>query len=125
MGRSADLAWFPVILDEMESDDAEMRFEATMAAGSLGDERAIAKLSELSLDSDAEVQEAAITALGQIGGSAAREVLLNIASEQSHPRVLEAVRDALAEADFIEDPLGFRMYLDRSVAEDAGEEDDE
>jgi hypothetical protein len=39
--------------------------------------------------------------------------------------VLEAVSDALAEADFIEDPLGFRMYLDQSVAEDVDEEDDE
>ncbi|TAK64389.1 MAG: phycocyanin alpha phycocyanobilin lyase [Dehalococcoidia bacterium] len=125
MGRSADLAWLPIVFDEMDSDDAEMRFEAAMAAGSLGDERAISKLGELSLDADAEVQEAAITALGQVGGPAAREALLNIASGQSDPRVLEAVRDALAEADFIEDPLGFRMYLDRSVAEDAEEEDDE
>jgi HEAT repeat protein len=125
MGRSADLAWLPVVLDEMESDDAEMRFEAATAAGSLGDEHAISKLGELSLDLDAEVQEAAITALGQIGGSAAREALLNIASGESDPRILEAVRDAFAEADFVEDPLGFRMYLDRSVAEDAEEEDDE
>lgn len=125
MGRNADPAWLSVILEEMESEDAEMRFEAVMAAGSLGDERAIPKLGELSLDADAEVQEAAITALGQIGGSTARETLLNIASDQSDPRLLEAVRDALAEADFVEDPLGFRMYLDRSVAEDAEEEDEE
>ncbi len=124
MGRSADLAWLPTIFDEMESDDAEMRFEAAAAAGSLGDEQAIPRLAELSLDADAEVQEAAIAALGQIGGAAAREVLLGIAADQSDERVLEAVRDALAEADFIEDPLGFRMYLDRSVAEDADEEEE-
>jgi HEAT repeat protein len=125
MGRSADLAWLPVIFDEMESDDAEMRFEAATAAGSLGDEQALPRLAELSLDADAEVQEAAIAALGQIGGVSAREILLGIAADQSDPRVLDAVRDALAEADFIEDPLGFRLYLDRSVAEDASEEDDE
>ena len=33
MGRNADLAWLPMIIDEMESDDAEMRFEAATAAG--------------------------------------------------------------------------------------------
>jgi hypothetical protein len=35
------------------------------------------------------------------------------------------VSDALSEADFVEDPLGFKTYLDRSVAEDADEDDDE
>lgn len=125
MGRSADTAWLPVVLGEMDSDDPEMRFEAAMAAGSLGDDEAIPRLGELALDADPEVQQAAITALGQIGGSVAREVLLGIAADQSDARVLEAVRDALAEADFVEDPLGFRMYLDRSVAEDASEEDEE
>ncbi len=34
-------------------------------------------------------------------------------------RVLEAVSDALAEADFIEDPLAFKVQLDASVADDA------
>lgn len=125
MGRNADLDWLPTIIDEMGSDDGEMRFEAATAAGGLADEAAIPHLAELTADEDAEVQEAAIASLGLIGGPSARSVLHSVASESSDDRVLEAVRDALAEADFVEDPLGFKMYLDDSVADDASEDDDE
>ena len=125
MGRNADLEWLPMIIEEMESDDAEMRFEAATAAGGIADEGAIPHLSELTADEDAEVQEAAIAALGQIGGSAVRSVLHEVASETSDDRVLEAVSDALAEADFGADPLGFKVRLDASVADDAAEDDDE
>jgi HEAT repeat protein len=109
----------------MQSDDAEMRFEAATAAGSIGDDEAIPHLGELAGDEDAEVQEAAIGALGLIGGPQARSALHSIAAEYSDPRMLEAVTDALSEADFVEDPLGFKMYLDQSVADDADEDDDE
>jgi hypothetical protein len=34
------------------------------------------------------------------------------------------VTDALSEADFVEDPLGVKLYLDRSVAEDTDEDDE-
>jgi HEAT repeat protein len=125
MGRNAEADWLPNVLAEMQSDDAEMRFEAATAAGSIGDEEAIPHLGELAADEDAEVQEAAIGALGLIGGPQARSVLHSIAAEHSDPRVLEAVSDALAEADFVEDPLGFKMYLDQSVADDADEDEDE
>lgn len=124
MGRNADLEWLPIVIQEMESDDPEMRFEAAMAAGALADEEAVSPLAALTADEDAEVQEAAITALGQIGGPAARSVLHTVASEISDPRVLEAVRDALSEAEFIEDPLGFKTYLDQSVAEDTDEDEE-
>ena len=125
MGRNADLAWLPMIIEEMESEDAEMRFEAATAAGGIADEDAIPHLAELTADEDAEVQEAAIAALGQIGGPTARSVLHEVAAESSDGRVLEAVTDALAEADFVEDPLGFKLHLDDSVADDASEDDDE
>ena len=125
MGRNADGIWLPTVLEEMISDDGEMRFEAAVAAGAIGDEDALASLSELAADEDAEVQEAAIASIGQVGGPAARSILHSLAAEHSDERVLEAVSDALAEADFIEDPLGFRMYMDKSVAEDSDDEDDE
>ena len=125
MGRNADVAWLPMITGEMESEDAEMRFEAATAAGGIADEEAIPHLAELTVDEDAEVREAAIGALGQIGGPAARSVLHELAAETSDGRVLEAVSDALAEADFVEDPLGFKLYLEDSVADDASEDDGE
>ncbi len=125
MGRNADTAWLPMIIEEMESEDAEMRFEAATAAGGIADEEAIPHLAELTADEDVEVQEAAISALGQIGGPSSRSVLHDVASETSDERVLEAVTAALAEADFVEDPLGFKIHLDDSVADDASEDDDE
>lgn len=125
MGRNADPEWLPAVLDEMESDDPEMRFEAAAAAGAMEDESAIPSLARLVDDDDAEVQEASIAALGSIGGPLARSVLHAAASEHDDERVLQAISDALSEADFVEDPLGFKMYLDQSVADDADEDDDE
>lgn len=123
MGRSADAEWFPTIMAEMESDDSEMRFEAATAAGALGDEEALSGLARLALDEDAEVQEAAIGAIGEIGGPAARAVLHEIAEHTRDERILEAVTDALSQADFVDDPLGITMHLERSLAEDMDEED--
>jgi HEAT repeat protein len=125
MGRNADTDWLPTIIEQMHSDDGEMRFEAAVAAGGIAEEEAIPELAELASDEDPEVQEAAIGALGQIGGPSARSVLQSIASESDDTRVLEAVTDALAEADFIEDPMALKLYLDQSVADDRDEDEDE
>jgi len=124
MGRSTDAEWLPTILEEMHSDDGEMRFEAAIAAGSIGDEEAIGDLAELADDDDVEVQEAAIGALGDIGGPAARSVLHQIASDTKDERVLEAVSEALAQADFGDDPLGIQVSIGRSMAEDQEDMDD-
>jgi HEAT repeat protein len=123
MGRSADPRWLSAVLDEMESDEAEMRFEAAAAAGSIGDEQAVPALARLTSDEDAEVQETAIQALGEIGGPLARASLHTVAAESDDERVLQAVSDALALADFADDPLGIRLNIERSVAEDLEDED--
>ena len=115
----------PDRLEELHSDDSEMRFEAAMAAGSIAEEDAIADLAELADDEDAEVQEAAIGALGEIGGPAARSALHQIASDSKDERVLEAVSDALSQADFVDDPLGIQVHINRSVAEDEEDRDDD
>ena len=125
MGRSADLEWLPTILEEMESEDPEMRFEAATAAGMIAEEDAVPGLAALTEDDDAEVQEAAISALGQIGGPAARSTLHSIASETRDERILAVVSDALAEADFMEDPLSVQALIDQSLNEERDEEDDE
>lgn len=125
MGRNADLDWLPNVIEEMNSDDPEARFEAATAAGEIADEEAIPDLARLAGDDDPEVQEAAIAALGQIGGPRARDLLHTLASEATDERVLEAVSAALSEADFFEDPLGIRVELERSVAEDMEEADEE
>jgi len=126
MGRSADPDWLPILFDEMVSEDAEMRYEAATAAGEMGDEEAVPQLAELTSDEDGEVQEAAISALGQIGGSAAKSVLQSLVAEYDDDRVLDAVTEALATADFLDDPMAFKLHLDRDDADHGQEgEDDE
>jgi HEAT repeat protein len=63
-------------------------------------------LKPLLEDDDAEVQEAAIAAMGEIGGADAKRALKEM---EDHPelRVREAAAAALEEMEFNEDPLGF------------------
>lgn len=125
MGRNADPGWLPTIIDEMSSEDPELRFEAATAAGTLADETAVPHLLPVVDDDDAEVQEAAIEALGLIGGETARAALQAIASETADERILDAVVDALAIADFTDDPLGVRTRFADPVDPNDDEDFDE
>ncbi len=107
MGRSADVYWLPTVIDELQSDDVEMRYEAAGACGMIEDEEAVPALIELLEDEDAEVREQAIAALGEIGGEDAIEALRAQANSENE-RTREAAQQALEEAEFGDDPLGFR-----------------
>jgi HEAT repeat protein len=110
MGRNCDPVWLPVLFRELASEDPEMRYEAATACGSIGEEASLSHLVPLIEDEDAEVQTAAIVALGAIGGRAARKALEQaLADPREHVR--EAALAALAEADFNDDPLGFRYRM--------------
>jgi HEAT repeat protein len=104
MGRSLDRRWLSTVIAEFESGDAEVRFEAARAGGELGHIDAIPGLSELMLDPDTDVRQAAISALGKIGGPGAVRVL-RAYSESSPPADRELVEDALAEAQMQDDVL--------------------
>jgi HEAT repeat protein len=75
MGRSADTRWTDKAKQELFSINPEMRYEAARACGELQLSVAVSMLEELTEDTDTEVQQAAIWALGQIGGDRAREIL--------------------------------------------------
>ncbi len=75
MGRSADARWEQDVQRELYSTNPEMRYEAARACGELQVSEAVSMLEELAEDTDAEVQQTAIWALGQIGGDRARQVL--------------------------------------------------
>jgi hypothetical protein len=107
MGRSADNHWVSTLLDELQSTDATLRYEAAGALGQIEDAEAVPYLAELLDDEDSEVQEAAIHALGEIGGDEAISILRGRADDPD-PRLAEAIRDALDEAEFGDDPLGLR-----------------
>jgi HEAT repeat protein len=98
MGRSCDAYWLPDVIQQLHSYEAELRYEAAVASGMIGDKRAVSHLSVLMNDMDSEVQEMAIEALGEIGGSEARAVLTR---ELNHPeeRVRTVVREVLSSMD--------------------------
>jgi len=107
MGKSCDLSWLPVLLSELASTDAEVRYEAAGACGELEEEETtVPCLTKLISDPDVDVQMAAIQALGKIGGTTAKECLercLNDASEA----IRQAAEQALNELETKEAPLSF------------------
>jgi len=107
MGRSCNDVWLPIILREIEHPAPEMRHAAVFAAGEIGDERAVQALKRAAIeDPDADVQRAAVHALGEIGGPESRVALKAILYE-GDDSLNEDVEEALAEAAFADDPLGF------------------
>jgi HEAT repeat protein len=106
MGRSLEARWRTIVRSALTSDDPEIRFEAARALGMIGTSDDVAELSELTLEEDTDVRQAAITALGEIGGPGAVRVLRNLAQRASEGDK-EAVDDALDAALLANDPLRF------------------
>lgn len=104
MGKSRSPRWLPNIIEMLESNEEEYRFEAARASGLLGDIRAIPELSELLSDEDVEVRQAAIAALGEIGGNAAIRLLRQLA-EAGDSVDAEVIDEALEQALIDESPL--------------------
>jgi HEAT repeat protein len=99
MGRTADRRWARVILTELASIDAAMRYEAAGAAGELGLLSAVKPLIRLLEDADATVREASALALGKIGGREAKQAL-QACLEASDRALADAATDALDELAF-------------------------
>jgi len=104
MGRNIDSRWEPIVLDELESDNPAMRYEAARAAGEMTLEDALSLLVRMVDDTDTEVRLAAVWALGQIGGKPAAEALAR-ALKSKEPALQEAAREALEEISFSANPL--------------------
>jgi HEAT repeat protein len=100
MGRSTDPYWADLVIGELESVKPEMRYEAAMACGELQLTAATPLLANLVNDPDREVLEAAIWALGQIGGNEARRILYDCYQEADQ-FLREAVEEALAHLEFM------------------------
>ncbi|MBL7063457.1 MAG: HEAT repeat domain-containing protein [Anaerolineae bacterium] len=97
MGRSADPRWARQVRQELFSPNPELRYEAARACGELELDEAVPELAELADDVDLEVQEAALCALGQIGGDEAREILERycLAENEATQAAAEAALDEL------------------------------
>ncbi|MGD8623837.1 MAG: HEAT repeat domain-containing protein [Anaerolineae bacterium] len=109
MGRTCDPRWADTILQEMQSLETAMRYEAALAAGELSLRQAVPDLAQLTEDADQQVQDAAIWALGQIGGAQAKQVLLALYAE-ADDYTREVVEEALAEQALLAGELDFTLY---------------
>jgi HEAT repeat protein len=104
MGRSADARWSDYVKQELFSPSPELRYEAARACGELQLSDTVEPLEELTDDADAEVQEAALWALGQIGGEKAREILQRFCEADSEA-TRAAAEAALDELEFMHGDL--------------------
>lgn len=107
MGHSRESRWLPLILNELQSDEPELRFEAAQAAGMLGLTDALPLLLEAARDEDAEVRHTAISAIGQIGGRGAVRALERLA-EDAGEADLELIDAALEEVETLIEPFEHR-----------------
>jgi HEAT repeat protein len=114
MGKSGNISWLPILLKELASADAEIRYEAAGACGELGEEEAAGYLCELTNDPDLDVRLVAVQALGKIGGPEAKGCLERCLN---HPdeSIQEAAKEALSQLEAEEDPLFLEM---ENLAED-------
>jgi HEAT repeat protein len=104
MGKNCDPCWLPILIKELTSADAEVRYEATGACGELGEDEAVVHLIELTDDIDADVQLAAVQALGKIGGIEAKKHLQKCLNHLSEA-ICQVAAQALHELEVTKEPL--------------------
>jgi len=104
MGRSANRRWAVQVRQEMFSPNPEMRYESARACGEIVLKEAVPDLEELAADADPEVQEAALWALGQIGGERARRILQRYCADDDEA-TRAAAEAAMAEFEFLHGEL--------------------
>ena len=105
MGRNADKRWIPLVLEELDNSNSEIRFEAARASGELEAKGAVNKLIFIiDEDPDLEVQEMAIWALGRIGGDTARQAL-EACLDSDVEALAMAAEESLDELNIFDDDL--------------------
>jgi HEAT repeat protein len=112
MGRSADPYWCKLLLKELDNPNPELRFEAARACGELEASVAVSRLAQMAFDDpDREVQEAAVWALGHIGGRQARQAL-EACYESDDEFLSQVAADVLDNMDLLGDNVSIPLYED-------------
>lgn len=120
MGRTANQRWGKIILEMLDSDDPELRFEAARAAGELELKAALTPLINLLDDSDSETRMAAVWSLSQIGGEGIQDALEQLYDEIEDEDEADFIDLALENLMFTEDLQSFSL-----LELPADEDDDE
>ena len=102
MGRSANPAWRPEILQELHHPSPRVRAMAAHAAGELELHDAAQPLVELLEDVSDEVKHVAIWSLGQLGGDTARTALEETQASAPDPETVKKADEALENLAFLE-----------------------
>jgi HEAT repeat protein len=122
MGRSGDKRWRNIILSELESSDARLRFEAARAAGELELAEAVQPLIQLiQNDPDSEVQQNAVWSLGQIGGPEAKamlEQLIDSTDEALQTTAEDALDELILMSGDPEEMFSYTIDMDDDEDED-------
>jgi hypothetical protein len=121
MGRTTESVWAPQVRAEMESPDAEMRFEAVRAAGEMELKQAARELAELTNDEDHQVREAAIWSLGQVGGDVARETLTQLLEQAEDEDMRDFIEEAMENLEFTDEVAEFSLM---KFGEDGDDDED-
>jgi HEAT repeat protein len=104
MGRTCNSDWLSLLMQELSSPSAQLRFEAARACAELEAKEAVPRLIELTNDSDAQVRLSAVEALGRIGGNEAKQALQEC-RDGPDDVMSQAAEDALDEMKFWENPF--------------------
>jgi HEAT repeat protein len=102
MGKNCNSSWLPILLQELNNENVENRYEAVGACGEIGDKNAVPELIKLTKDTDIEVRLASIQALGKIGGPKSKQCLMRYL-DNPDDTLSEAAEQALRQLDAEED----------------------
>lgn len=100
MGRTCSKIWREILLEELESPDYEIVYEAVTACGRIQLDESVRRIGELVASDDREVQLAAIWALGEIGGNHAFEILTSLEEIIENEEAAAVIEEALDTAGF-------------------------
>jgi HEAT repeat protein len=106
MGRSADDAWGPDVIGNLQHSGPVIRAAAARAAGELELRESVPELIELLDDVHQEVRRQAIWALGQLGGDEAQQALTEMQSLHLDEETTDIIRDALDHLIFLQNTDG-------------------
>ncbi len=117
MSRSANADWDELVLQMLQQDDDDIRMEAARTAGELELKSTVDLLKTLARDTDANVRQAAIWSLSQIGGPGVSDLLDELYEETDDDLELELLENAMDNLAFTEDLQLFSLLeLDEDEA---------
>ena len=100
MGRTCSKVWRDVLIEELDSADNELVYEAVTACGQIQLQESARRIGQLATSDDREIQLAAIWALGEIGGNHAFEILTSLEETIEDEEAVAVLDEALDTAGF-------------------------